>query len=242
MKERCALLDTIRGVTVINMVLFHGIWDLVYIFGVDWDWYFGNGAYIWQQCICCTFITLSGFCAGMGKHTLKRGAIVFLLGIAVTLVTLVFMPEDLILFGVLTLIGSSMLLVGTCKPYLKKIPPIMGLLASYGLFAFTRHVDEKYLGIFTKPFFQLPDWLYWNHLTAYFGFPQRGFYSTDYFPLIPWVFLFLTGFYVYQLIGEKVLSIRWKGIAPLNWIGRHALEIYVVHQPVIYGLLWVMFL
>ena len=241
MKERCALLDTIRGVTVINMVLFHGIWDLVYIFGVNWDWYYGYGAYIWQQCICCTFITLSGFCAGMGKHTLKRGAIVFLLGLAVTLVTMVFMPEDLILFGVLTLIGSSMLIVGACKPYLKKIPAVAGLLVSYGLFAFTRHADEKYLGIFTKPLFRLPDWLYQNYLTAYLGFPQRGFHSTDYFALIPWVFLFLTGFYLYQLMGEKVLSIRWKGIAPLNWIGRHALEIYVVHQPVIYGVLWVMF-
>jgi len=241
MKERCALLDVIRGVTVINMVLFHAIWDLVYIFGMNWDWYYGYGAYIWQQCICCTFITLSGFCAGMGKHTLKRGAIVFLLGLAVTLVTLVFMPEDRVIFGVLTLIGSSMLIVGACKSYLKKIPAIVGLLVSYGLFAFTRHADAKYLGIFTKPIFRLPDWLYQNYATAYFGFPQSGFYSTDYFALIPWVFLFLTGFYLYQLMGKKFLSIHWKGIPPLNWIGRHALEIYVVHQPVIYGVLWVMF-
>ncbi len=241
MKERCSLLDTIRGFTVINMVLFHAVWDLVYIFGVNWEWYFGYGAYIWQQCICCTFITLSGFCSGMGRHTLKRGGIVFALGMGVTLVTLLFMPEDLILFGVLTLIGSSMLMVGALKPYLKKVPAIVGLLVSYGLFAFTRHVNEGYLGIFTHLLLKLPEWLYRNYLTAYLGFPHMGFYSTDYFSLIPWLFLFLTGFYLYQVAGEKILSVRWKGISPLNWIGCHALEIYVIHQPVIYGVLWVIF-
>ena len=84
----------------------------------------------------------------------------------------------------------------------------------------------------------LPDALYQNYLTAYLGFPHPGFYTTDYFSLLPWLFLFLAGFYVYQMAGQRILKISWPGIPPLNWIGRHALEIYVVHQPVIYGLIW----
>ena len=234
---RCALLDTIRGFTVINMVLFHAVWDLVYIFSVNWPWYHGQGAYIWQQCICWTFIFLSGFCAGMGKHTVRRGLIVFGIGAAIMLITALFMPEELIVFGVLTLIGSSMLLVGAAKPALQKVPAPLGLILSAGLFIFTRPVNSGSVGLLDHPLLSLPEGLYSNYITAYFGFPQPGFYSTDYFSLIPWLFLFLAGFYLYQLAGQKLLQISWKGIRPLNFIGRHALEIYVVHQPLIYGVL-----
>ena len=234
---RCALLDVIRGFTVINMVLFHAAWDLVYIFGINWPWYHGQGAYIWQQCICWTFIFLSGFCAGMGKHTVRRGLIVFGIGAAITLITALFMPEELIVFGVLTLIGSCMLLIGACKPLLQKVPAPLGLALSAVLFIVTRPVNHKALGLLDHPLLTLPDGLYRNYVTAYFGFPQPGFFSTDYFSLIPWLFLFSAGFFLYQLAGQKILQVKWKGIPPLNFIGRHALEIYVLHQPVIYGLL-----
>lgn len=237
-KNRCALLDTLRGLTVISMVVFHAVWDLVFLFGMDWEWYFGQGAYIWQQSICCTFIALSGFCSGMGEHTLRRGAVVFAMGAAVTLVTLLFMPEELIVFGVLTLIGSCMMLVGVLKKFLRKLPAVPALTAAVLLFGFTRHVDDGYVGLWTLQAAKLPEWLYQNYLTAYFGFPQRGFHSEDYFSLLPWVFLFLAGFFVYQLWGEKILQVRWKGIPGLNFIGRHALEIYMVHQPAVYGIFW----
>ena len=237
LSRRCALLDALRGLTVINMVLFHAMYDLVYIFGVSAPWYQGRGAYIWQQAICCTFITLSGFCAAMGKHTVRRGAVVFGLGAVVSLVTILFMPEELILFGVLTLIGSSMLLTGALKPYLLKIPAYAGLPVSFLLFALTRLVNSGYLGLFYKPLIRLPEGLYHGYVMAYLGFTPASFGSSDYFSLIPWLFLFLTGFYLHGLCGKQILGVQWKGIAPLNFIGRHALEIYMVHQPVIYGLL-----
>ncbi len=79
-ENRCQILDTIRGVTVLNMIAFHAIWDLVYLFGIKWGWYHGEGAYLWQQGICWSFIVLSGFCAGMSRHLLKRGMIVFGIG------------------------------------------------------------------------------------------------------------------------------------------------------------------
>ena len=47
-RKRYALLDTIRGVTLLSMILYHGAWDLVYLYGVDWQWYRGKGAYLWQ--------------------------------------------------------------------------------------------------------------------------------------------------------------------------------------------------
>ncbi len=238
-RRRCALLDTLRGLTVINMVLYHAAWDLVYIFGVNWDWYRGTGAYIWQQCICCTFILLSGFCSGMSRHPLKRGLIVFGLGAIVTLATVLFMPANRVVFGVLTLIGSCMLLMIPLKHVLKHIPAWLGLGLSLALFLFTRHINRGYLGFGDLEVVALPDWLYSNYLTTYFGFMHDGFYSTDYFSLFPWLFLFLAGFFLHGLLGKYLPKVTWKGIPPLNFIGRHALEIYAVHQPLIYGICWV---
>ena len=36
---RCALLDELRGLDLISMMLYHGMWDLVYLFGVSAPWY-----------------------------------------------------------------------------------------------------------------------------------------------------------------------------------------------------------
>ena len=105
---RSGLLDSLRGLTVINMVLFHGLWDWVYLSGAEAEWFFGMSAFLWQQAICCTFIILSGFCGAMGSHTLRRGLTVFGLGWVITAVTVIFMPEEAIWFGVLSLIGSCM--------------------------------------------------------------------------------------------------------------------------------------
>ena len=73
-------LDGIRGLALLNMITYHAVWDLVYLFDINLQWYQSEGAYIWQQCICWTFIFLSGFCEPLGKKKLKRGIIIFSLG------------------------------------------------------------------------------------------------------------------------------------------------------------------
>ena len=107
--NRIIFLDELRGLTLISMILYHFMWDLVYIAGISAPWYHSNGAHIWQQSICRTFILLSGFCWSFGRHPVRRGLIVSGCGAAVTLVTALLLPEDIVIFGVLTLIGSSML-------------------------------------------------------------------------------------------------------------------------------------
>ena len=85
----------------------------------------------------------------------------------------------------------------------------------------------------------LPDTLYRNYLTAYLGFPQPCFFSTDYFPLIPWFFLFVTGYFLFRLTSEKGWNEKLfaRGQFPLlNFLGRHSLMVYLLHQPVLYGL------
>lgn len=63
---RCALLDELRGLDLISMMLYHGMWDLVYLFGVRAPWYGSWQGELWQQSICWVFILLSGFCLPLG--------------------------------------------------------------------------------------------------------------------------------------------------------------------------------
>ncbi|MBR3769220.1 MAG: DUF1624 domain-containing protein, partial [Lachnospiraceae bacterium] len=45
-KNRFRLLDTIRGIVLISMIIYHATWNMVYIYGRDWNWYKSRGAYI----------------------------------------------------------------------------------------------------------------------------------------------------------------------------------------------------
>ena len=200
--SRYALLDELRGLDLISMMLYHGMWDAVYLFGVVVPWYSAGQGRLWQQSICWVFILLSGFCLPLGHHPLKRGAAVFGAGALVTGVTLLFMPEDVVWFGVLTLLGSAMLLTGLVQKWLQKIPPTVGLAVSLILFALTYHTMDGYWGLGALRW-ALPQGLYANYLTAYFGFYPVSFYSSDYFPLLPWLFLFWAGYYLHPLVGRK---------------------------------------
>lgn len=166
---RYTLLDELRGLDLVSMMLYHGCWDLVNLFGIQADWYYGLPGHLWQQSICWVFILLSGFCVQLGHHTLRRGAQVFGAGALVTAVTLLFMPEDRVVFGVLTLLGSAMLLTGLLEKPLRRIPPAAGFAISAVLFALTRNVSVGYLG-FGSLRLWLPQTLYANYVTAYFGF------------------------------------------------------------------------
>ena len=235
--NRYALLDELRGLDLISMMCYHGLWDVVFLFGVQLPWYTGMPGHLWQQSICWVFILLSGFCLPMGHHPYKRGALVFGAGALVTAVTLLFMPEDRVVFGVLTFLGSAMLLTGLLEPLLKKIPPAAGLAVSAVLFALTYHLDERWLG-FGGLRLALPDAWYANYFTAFFGFLPFDFYSTDYFALLPWLFLFWAGYFLHGVVGRARMEPLRRSVCPaLGWMGRHSLVLYLLHQPVIYGVL-----
>lgn len=238
---RYALLDELRGLDLVSMMLYHACWDLVFLFGVQMNWYAATPGHLWQQSICWVFILLSGFCVPLGHHTLRRGATVFGAGALVTAVTLLFMPEERVIFGVLTFLGAAMLLTGILEPLLQKVPPAAGLVVSAVLFALCYSVSSGWVGVGSWKLL-LPQGLYANYLTAFFGFYPEGFFSTDYFALLPWIFLFWAGYFGHRSIGRaRMEPLRRSVCAPLGWMGRHSLVLYLLHQPVIFGVLWVIF-
>ncbi len=238
-RTRLHLLDAIRGFTLLHMIAYHGMWNLVYLFGLRAPWYRGMPGYIWQQSICWTFILLSGFCWSMSKSHARRGLLVFGGGALVSLVTCLLMPQSRILFGVLTCLGSCMLLMIPLEKGLRRIPAGIGGAGSFLLFLLLRNCPSGSLGFEKLRLCPLPAWLYRNYLTAWLGFPQEGFYSSDYFPLLPWIFLFITGYFLYRIASLKGWNetLFARGQFPLlNALGRHSLLVYLLHQPVLYGL------
>ena len=224
-RVRYQILDELRGLVFLSMVLYHGMWDLVYMFGYEAQWYQGTAGYIWQQSICWSFILLSGFCWTFGRKKYRHAGLVFGGGLLVTLVTCVFLPEDRVIFGVLTLLGTAAFVTTLLQPVLSRCRPVPGLVVSALLFVLARNVNQGFLGFEGWRLLRLPEGWYQN------------------LSLIPWLFLYLSGYFLYRCVlkrreAEKLLSFLEKGRIPLlRWIGQHSLLLYLLHQPVIFVLL-----
>ena len=230
-------LDTLRGLCVVSMVLYHAMYDLVYLKGFPAPWYGDWPGYLWQQSICWTFILLSGLCWNLSRRHLRRGLIFVGCGAVITLATWLVMPSQLILYGVLNLLGLSALLLIPLDKVFRKIPAWAGLGGALLLFALTKNVSRGSLGFEGLVLCPLPEWLYATDLFAVAGFPSPGFWSTDYFPLLPWFFLFCAGYFLWGLLSqsERAKERLASGVRPLSFLGRHSLIIYLAHQPVLMG-------
>lgn len=241
--KRFTVPDILRGLTLISMIAYHTAWDMAYLFEIkgNWAWFESDFAYVWQQSICWSFILLSGFCWSLGRKKWKRGLLVLVAGALTSLVTLLVMPDDRIIFGVLTFLGSAMLLMIPLDKALSKCEPVVGVMVSAFLFFVTRNVNDGELGFGDIHLVDLPEGLYRGWVATYLGFTESGFFSTDYFSLLPWLFLFLVGYFLFGVFKKK----NWFGILekgkclPLEALGRHSLLIYMLHQPLVYGVLWV---
>ena len=152
------------------------------------------------------------------------------------------MPSEQILFGVLHLIGAAVLLSALLRRFLDCAPALPGAIASFVLFLFLRSVPMGYLGIGELQLFELPRRLYSVPFLFPLGLPGPGFYSADYFPLIPWIFLFWTGLFLWRFLrpyAEETVR-GWPACRPLVWLGRHSLWVYLLHQPVLLGFIFLL--
>lgn len=237
-KPHYALLDTVRGICIISMVAYHGMYDLVDIFHLPSAWYNDWPGYLWQQSICWTFILLSGMCWQLSRHHVKRGLILVGCATAITVITWVVMPSQRILYGVLNLLGLSALLLIPLDKLFRKIPPLVGFVGALAVFFVTRNIPRGSFGFEGLVFWQLPEVLYRSDIPAVLGFPSPQFYSTDYFPLIPWFFLFCAGYFLWSILSksDRAKQLLMVGVRPLQFLGRHSLVIYLAHQPVLMGI------
>ncbi len=227
MNKRFDILDAWRSLAVVLMVAYHFLYDLALFGVITWSQMFSTPLNVMQKFVCCSFILLAGASARFSRNNLRHGLIVLLAGVVVEIGAMV--GGQTIRFGVLMLLGWSMVIWHFVGKYLQKLP---GWLLAAGALALYFLADW-----WTGTVSVSVSWLY------PLGFPGPGFSSADYFPLLPWLFLFLVG----AALGGWCLDHRESRLltAPLPRIltfpGRHSLLIYLLHQPVLYGvsfLLW----
>lgn len=234
------LIDGIRGIALINMIAFHFFYDLFIVFGLSPSWYFHPLVRIWQQFICITFIFISGISFHFSRNNLKRGLILNLYGLCITAVTVLFLPSESIWFGILNFIGCATLLMALLDRALKKLHPVIGMALSILLFLLFRDIQYGTLGFFSVRLVEIPAWLYEFKPFTILGLPYASFSSSDYFPLLPWFFLFTGGYWFWMGLKcrEPVMNLCRIKLPVLSAIGSKSIWIYLAHQPIVYGLAW----
>ena len=233
-KKRIYFLDAFRGFLLLNMICYHTLWNLQNVYSVVQNFTDSSWGFLYQQFICCSFIFLSGFCFKMGRSRLLGGILVLLGALVVRLVTQVFSPITPIKFGVLFAIGSSTIICYSFDLIFGKLrfsrrANLVLFLLFMALFALVRFVPEGYFGVYGLGG-RIDASLYSSNFGVPFGFPTSSFYSTDYFSLIPWLFLFVAGVFAFGAVDVKSIAPRRSiRVKPLEFLGRYSLIVYLLH-------------
>lgn len=231
MKKRIWELDVLRGVCILGMVVVHLIYDLQTFFSLPFlaDSRLFDLIKQWGGVL---FLLISGICVTLGSHPVRRGLIVFACGLICSAVTAgmyaLHMADKsiIIYFGVLHCLGVCMLL----WPLLKRLPVwALGLLG----------LGLTVLGL----------WISGNVVVDFpwlipLGLVPGDFASSDYFPLLSNLGFFLVGAFLGKTLYRKKETLLPR-VNPANpvlafftLLGKWSLPVYLLHQPLITGLLY----
>lgn len=236
-RERINYIDELRGLLMILVILYHLLYDLALIFRYHDAAQLLRNVQPWQPVLPLGFILISGISFQLGSKNLLRGFKLLAVALAMTAVTALVMPSQIIIFGIIALLAVSIIICSLTDKFIEKIPTAAGLLVCAVLFAATYNVQWHSVGVGAFSF-ELPEWLFRTDLTMMFGLRTRGFYSSDYTPMLPWFFAFVFGVFLGRYVKNSPEFLCRKHIPPLAFIGRHTLIIYLLHQPIIVGALY----
>lgn len=231
--KRVYLLDVLRGIAVIAMIVHHGYVLLNFTKGVTFSFFTSGLFEFLQMFFVSVFLLVSGICTNYSKNTVKRGLVIFGAAVIVTFVTAVLLPVIgvtglEIYFGILHMFGVAMLLYSSLKPILERCNGTVVLVVCVALFVI-QNVVMHYVPFVESPF----------NFTMILGFPSKNFFSADYYPLFPYFFMFVAGAMIGRPIKEGCFP-SWFYTArckPFEFVGRHSLIIYLLHQPIIFALI-----
>ncbi len=231
---RFALLDQARGLALVAMIIYHAIWDGWQFGLITWSLERDMAMRLAAQIIAGSFLAISGvslaFAANGSETSLlrrrsfwKRFALVASAAAIVSAATFVALPQAPIYFGILHHIALASVLIA--------------LVAHQHAFL---AVALAAIVVIAKESIAL-DVL--NHpVTIWWGLGTQTPITADWVPVFPWLAAGLLG----MAVGKHVLIpwLRSRPPAPagtrrepLGWMGRHSLAIYLIHQPILIGLI-----
>ncbi len=220
--ERVWEIDFFRGIALILMIFFHIIWDLKEFYGYPFD-YTQGFFYAVGRSAAYLFMLITGISCTFSKNNFKRGTKILLIAFGITIVTYFYDSKTFIAFGILHLLGVCIL----WYPLLKKLKPLILLFLG------------TIVILLGKYFYTIP----MNHnFLAPLGLKTQGYYALDYYPLFPYGGVFIYGVFLAKILYSQKRSLFKKDIPnnPISFFGKHTLIIYLVHQPIIIAILYLL--
>ncbi len=233
---RSLIVDQLRGVAVVFMVLFHFTYDLKTFANPPSEFVLGFPKWFWfwvPATIGSTFLFLSGLSLRLAgakdqntvrQKDLSRLAKLICFALLITILTLIYIPTAPIYFGILHCIafGSLLILI------LRKVSPRLILSLAILLIA------GGILLEFTEPLSF--SWLNW------LGFRTKPSpMVSDYYPVMPFTGIMLLGYGLPEKLRQPIHGSRKIPLPFLDYLGRHSLVIYLIHQPILIGLVYLIF-
>ncbi len=214
-------LDGWRSLAVLFMLVWHALWDLESVGLLRAGLTESLPMSVIRGAVPCIFVVLAGIGCRLSRSNLRRGVRLCACALGVTVVTWV--AGRPVWFGILHLLGVCCLLWAAGGRTLSRLPAGWCAAACLAAFAALRLALEP-LRVSVPGLWAL-------------GLRTAEFSSADYYPLLPWAFLFLAGAFAGGPLLDSDASWKTLRLPPaLTWPGRHALVLYLVHQPVLYGL------
>jgi uncharacterized membrane protein len=226
MSARIGAVDALRGGALIAMMAYHLAWDLSFLGLVEVDIAAQPAWGVFARLIAASFLILVGVSLELARRgavpwprRLRRIAILALAAAAVSLATHIALPGEGVSFGILHCIALSSLIAGP----LHRLPSwLLALGAAAALLA---------PGMLASPMFNAPGWLW-------FGLSTEVPPAPDYVPLLPWFAAVMAGMLIGRRLPDHPAGRLPPVLGPLAAMGRRSLAIYLLHQPVLLGLIF----
>lgn len=232
---RILLLDALRAAALAGMVLFHFVYDLQFFGHLPPGTVHQPGWDALAHLVAGGFIFLAGASLYLAHRArirwpeaLRRVGQIALAALLISLATYAMMPQSFVYFGILHAIATFSLL-GLA---FLRLPLILVGLIALGVFLLPRFVQSE---AFAHPA------LWW------LGLSPNPAPALDFEPLFPWFAIFLAGLVTLRLAAR----LRWLDHAArydpgamtgfsgwLLWAGRNTLPLYLLHQPLLFALIW----
>ena len=232
-KKHFDILDVARGFAILLMFVYHFSYDLDYYGFANLDFAADNFWLDFRTLIVTLFLTIMGISLYLAsyrglhkKHFQRRLILLIFYSLLVSISSWVMFPAAMIFFGILHFIA---------------IASVLGLLfIRFGIMNVFLGVTFIVIGqFFEHPIFDQA-YLQW------FGLMTTLPIAVDYVPLLPWFGVVLIGMYLGQLLSQQPTDSflrRWQSNHPASNVlalgGRHSLHIYMLHQPLFLGILYI---
>jgi uncharacterized membrane protein len=222
-------LDALRGVAIVWMAAFHFCFDLNYFGFIHQNFYRDPLWTVQRSCIVSLFL----LCAGMGQAVAiaqrqrwprfwRRWAQIAGCALLVSLGSWLVFPRSFIYFGVLHGIAVMLVLLRLAAPLGRWLWPLGAIAIALPQFVQSPVFDSR--------------WTNWTGLVTHKPITE------DYVPLLPWIGVMAFGLAAGRwLLAHRPQLLQGRiprAAQPLAVLGRWSLSFYMLHQPVLFGALW----